>query len=88
MLNKFKKQLAEKKEIYLRIKVRPCSSKNEVKEVLDDETIKINVAAPALKDKANLELIKFLAKEFDISKNNVRISSGAKERIKLIYVKK
>jgi len=86
MLNKFKKQLTKKKEIYLKIKARPCASKTEIKEILEDETIKINVAAPALKNKANQELIKFLSKEFDVSKNNIRIVSGEKERVKLIFV--
>jgi len=83
MLNDFKKKLLEKGEVYLRIKVKPNSSRSIITGVVDDE-IKIDIAAVPKKGKANSELIKFLAKEFEISKKNVKIISGATSRIKLI----
>ncbi|MFH1412507.1 MAG: DUF167 domain-containing protein [bacterium] len=83
MLGKFKKQLLNKGELYLNIKVRPNASKTEIRQVMD-ETIKINIAAPAVKNKANQELVKFLAKEFAISKNNVKLISGMGEPRKLV----
>lgn len=70
--------------MYLRIKVHPNAPKTELKETMTDGTLKINLAAPAEKNKANTELIKFLAKKFAISQENVIIISGKKERIKLI----
>jgi len=85
---KNKKILEQKGELYLRIKVLPSALKNEVKEILEDETIKINISAVPEKGKANQELVKFLAKEFEVEKNNIKIISGKTERIKLIKIKK
>jgi len=43
----------------------------------------ISVAAPADKDKANKELVRFLSKEL---KKKVRIKSGLKSREKVLFV--
>ncbi len=91
MLNKFVKQFNGHGEIYLRIKARPGAAKTMVKQVMADgegDIIKIDVAAPAVKNKANLELARFLAGEFAISKNNVKIIAGAGEREKLVKLVK
>ncbi len=53
---------------------------------MEDNTVKIDVAARPVKGKANKELIKFLAKEFDVMEENVIIISGAGEKTKLIKV--
>lgn len=89
MLEKFKKQLVDNEEVYLRIKVRAGAGQNKVKDILDDdsiETIKIDIKAEPVKGRANQELIKFLAKEFGVLKNNVKIISGAGEKIKLVKI--
>ena len=88
MLSEYKKQLAGKNELYLRVKVSPSSPKTLVKAVLDDETIKIDIAAPPIKGEANKELIKFLAKEFAVNVNSVKIINGKTSRIKLIKIVK
>jgi len=88
MLDKFKKELVNKREIYLRIKVNSSAGKAQVKEVMSDNTVKIDVAKPPIRGKANQELVKFLAREFKVSKENVKIISGARERIKLIRINK
>jgi len=78
-------------EIYLRVKVWPGAGFTAAKQVLadsDGEIIKIDIAAPAAKGKANLELIKFLAREFAIARNNVKIISGAGDRLKLVKIVK
>lgn len=87
MLEEYKREFKEKSKIYLRIKVNPNSIKTEIKEIMGDKTIKINVSALPEKGKANQELIKYLSREFNIFKNNVKIISGAGERIKLIKIK-
>lgn len=87
LLIKNKEDFNKKGEIYLRIKVSPSSPATIVKQVLDDETIKIDIVAHPEKGKANQELIKFLAKEFVVSKNNIKIISGAGEKLKLIKIK-
>ena len=72
---------------YLRVKVIPKSPKNEIIEIMEDETIKIRIKAPPEKGKANAELIKFLSKQLDIPKQNISIISGKAEQIKLIKCK-
>ena len=71
----------------MRVKARPNAAATEIKDIMDDETVKIDVAAKPEKGKANAELIKFLAREFAVDKNNIRIIGGAGERVKLIKIK-
>ncbi len=87
MLDKFKKILKEKGEVYLRLKIFPGASISKIVKILEDDTIKINISASAEKGKANQELIKFLAKYFRVNRNNIKIISGAGSRIKLIKIK-
>ncbi len=94
MLNKYKKELEEGKEVYLRIKVFPGSNKTIIKEIKTDnienknvETLVVDVKSSAEKNKANQDLLKFLAKEFGVLEKNISIISGASSRIKLIKIK-
>jgi len=86
MFEKYQDKFKKEKELYLRIKVRPGAAKSEVKEILEDETIKIAISAVPERGKANAELVNFLAKTFDVSKNNVKIISGKSEKIKLVKI--
>lgn len=86
MLEKFFKEFNNKGEIYLRIKVRPGASINEVVDILSDDTIKINIAAAPERGRANKELLKFLKSEFKAS--DIKIISGKAERVKLIKILK
>lgn len=83
MLKKFVKQHNPQ---YLRVKVLPKSPKNEVTDILDDDTIKIRIKAVPEKGKANKELIKFLSKELDLPKDKVQIISGKTDPLKLIKI--
>ena len=74
--------------IYLRVKVRPNARQNEIKEEMTDGTLKIDVAAVPERGKANQELIKFLARELRIKKENIRIISGAADHLKLLKIVK
>lgn len=75
---------------YLRIKVIPKSPKNEVMEVMEDkengEITKIRIKAAPERNKANLELIKFLSEIYCVPKENITIISGQKEQLKLIRI--
>jgi uncharacterized protein (TIGR00251 family) len=91
MLGEFIKKFDQDGEVYFRVKVRPGASLTALKQVLKDcdgEIMKIDIAAPAVKGRANQALIKFLAGEFAIGKNNVRIISGAGDRLKLVKIVK
>lgn len=85
-LIKYQKMLWKNKEVYLRVKVRPNAIKICVKEIMADGTVKIDLAATPVKNKANQELIKFLAQQFDTVVSNVKIISGTTERMKLVKI--
>jgi len=87
MVSDFKLELKNRGEVYLRVKARPGAGKTQIKDILDDDTIKINIAAPPVKGKANQELIKFFAKEFCVKKRNIKIISGKQDKIKLVKIK-
>lgn len=71
---------------YLRVKVIPKSANTELVNEMADGTLKIRVAAPPEKGKANTELIKFLSKHFQIPKNKISIISGQTDPLKLIRI--
>lgn len=85
-LSELKKASLGKRDIYLRVKVRPNAAETRVKDIMADETVKIDLSAAPEKGKANLELIKFLAEEFDVDKSQIKIISGAGERVKLVKI--
>lgn len=67
------------------VKVVPASSKTHIAGLLDG-MIKVKVAAPPEKGKANKCLIEFLAKKLSIRKKDVRVVSGMTSPIKKIEI--
>ena len=91
MLSSYVEKLRTDKEIYLRIKVRPGAVSTEARGILntvDGDTIKIDVAAAPEQGKANVELIKYLAVWFQVKKSDVKIISGAGDKMKLVKIVK
>lgn len=84
--SEYLKNLPKNKEIYLRIKALPRASKSQFLDLMADGTLKIALAAPAEKGKANQELIKFLAAYFLINKDKVHLIAGAGGRSKLVKI--
>jgi len=78
-----KSALSSQGTFYFRAKISPGAGKNEITEVLDGEelTVKIKVAAPPEKGKANTTLCKFLGKEFGCQ---CEIVAGHTNSIKLL----
>lgn len=76
--------------LYLNIKVIPNAKKTEAVEMMkgpeEEEIIKIKVAAPPEKGKANAALQKYLAQVFGVSKNQVTITHGQTSPRKLIKI--
>ncbi len=73
----------------LTVKVKPSASVTKFKgsfEVNGEKILKIDLAAPPEKGKANQELIRFLSKKLRINRNNIRIVSGEKSREKKIEI--
>lgn len=86
-------KLKKNKVNYLRIKVIPKSSRNEIIEIMEEQsedgpqkTIKIRIKAVPEKGKANEELMKFLSENLNISKNNISIISGKNSQLKLVKI--
>jgi len=58
--------------VTFKIKAQPNSSLNKIAGIYGD-AIKINIKAPAVEGAANKELIKFLSKQFKITKSDIII---------------
>lgn len=86
MLESLISELAEKDTVQFYVRVRSGMAKTEVQSIMDDESVKIHVAAIAENGKANAELKRYLAEEFGVAKENVKMLSGASNRVKLIRI--
>jgi len=63
--------------------VRPNSNESKITG-MENGALKVNISAPADKDKANREIIKFFSK---LLKKKVRIKSGLKSKEKILEVR-
>ena len=70
----------------LRVKVIPRSPKSEVAGELSDGTLKVRIAAPPDKGKANEELCALLAAQYGVAKGAVQILSGPGSPRKLVRI--
>ncbi|KAA3647266.1 MAG: DUF167 domain-containing protein [Chloroflexi bacterium] len=75
-----------KKGAALAIRVTPRARRNEVVEVLSDQTVKIRLTAPPVEGKANDALINYLSDILDIPKSKIEIVAGETGRDKLVSV--
>ena len=73
------------KGIHLTVKIVPGSSRTEIAGLYDN-MLKIKVAAPPEKGKANKMLLEFLAKQLGLRKNALQITSGQTSAIKQIWL--
>ncbi len=67
------------------VRVVPRASKSEIVGY-HDGALKIRIASPPIGGAANAELIKFLAKEFNIAKSAVEILKGQASKTKQIKI--
>ena len=78
-----------KKDITIKVKVEPRSSKSGIVGPYGD-SLKVKLTSPPVEGKANKELIEVLSKEYGIPKKNVEIVSGHNSKnktVKLVGVK-
>ena len=66
----------------LRVKVIPRSAKTEIVGTMADGTLKIKIAAPPEKGRANAELIRFLRAHYGVEQ--VEIISGQTAGLKIV----
>lgn len=77
--------MEDSKTITIRITVLPRSSKSEIIEE-QEGYLKIKLKAAPVKGEANAELIKILAKKYQISKSRVEILKGLTGKDKLVKI--
>lgn len=56
--------------------------------IVNQDNIIVGIRSPPEKGRANLELIKKLAKHFDVPNSHVRIVAGFKSKKKIVDIKK
>ena len=71
--------------VLVNIKAVPNSSKNEICGVLDS-ALKVKIKAPAVENKANIELVKYFSKLLKIPKTSIELASGGTSKIKTHYL--
>ncbi|MBV6433142.1 MAG: hypothetical protein IANPNBLG_03313 [Bryobacteraceae bacterium] len=76
------------RDLILKIKVIPKSGRTEMAGEMADGALKVRVAAPPEKGKANAELCAFLAKHYGVPRNCVSIMSGETSPLKHIRIKR
>ena len=69
----------------IEVHIQPNSNENEIVSK-ENNIFKIKIKAPAIENKANNELIKFLSKEFKVEKSLITIKSGKNSKTKLINI--
>lgn len=69
----------------LKIKVKPNSKQQNIQQEADG-SFTVYLQSPPVDGKANEELIKLLAKKFDVPKTAIAIKSGLSSRYKLVEV--
>jgi uncharacterized protein (TIGR00251 family) len=70
----------------LAIRVTPRAARNEIVEILPDQTIKVRLTAPPVEGKANEALIEFLAEVLGVAKSRIEIVAGVTGRDKLVTI--
>lgn len=70
----------------LTVHASPNAKKTEVTGWLDDNTVKIKIAAPPREGKANKELVRFLAEYYKKPKAAIKIVRGTLTKIKQVEI--
>lgn len=86
MIDYLVQRLTTEGRIDLMVRVRPHASQSRFVDVLDDGSLKLNIAAPAEDGKGNVALTKLLGKLFGVAPSNVKILSGKAARLKLVRI--
>lgn len=68
-----------------RVKVKPNAKQSKVA-YAEDGSLIVHLKSPPVDGKANRELITLLAKEFNVSKQSVKIKSGEGSRQKIVEI--
>ena len=67
------------------VQIQPNAKQNEVL-VFEEGVLRVKIAAPPVKGKANKELVDFLSQLLGISKSSINIDKGLTSRRKVIAI--
>ena len=77
--------MADKGEARIVVRVQPNATRSEVLG-LKDGCLRVKIAAPPVKGKANQELLRFLSGILKVSKSNITIRKGMTSKTKVIGI--
>lgn len=86
MLDALRETLLRDGTVSFSVRARPGASASRITSVLDDGSVKIDVAAPAEEGKANAALVRFLAEAFAVATKDVSILAGGGGRKKIVRI--
>lgn len=86
MIEDLKQRLQKEEKIELIVRVRPHAPKTQITGVLADGSLKVDLAAPAEDNRANVALVRTLAEAFAVDSSCVKVLSGKTARIKLVRI--
>lgn len=86
MIDHLRQYLYRDGAITLKLRIRSGAPETKIVGVLEDGTVKVAVRAAAEKQRANEELVGFLADEFNVPRGNITLLAGAAERRKRIRI--
>lgn len=86
VLGALKSELARAGRVALTVKVIPKSSRNEVAGLLPDGSLKLKVSAAPERGKANAAVCELLAREFGVSRSDVKIVRGETAQVKQVVI--
>ena len=72
-------------EARVHIRVYPNTYRNEIVGIING-VVRVKISAPPVKGRANAELIAFLSRLLDISKDNISIIKGQTSNKKLVVI--
>jgi uncharacterized protein len=70
----------------LTVYVQPNAKQNKIVGWVDENNLKIRIAAPATEGKANKTLIDFLSKKLRVAKSLIQINWGLTGRVKQLEI--
>jgi len=70
----------------IEVKVFPSSGRQEIIKNFEDKSFKVYLKSGAENNKANIELIKFLSKHFNVGAEDIKIKRGKTLRNKVVEV--
>lgn len=88
LLEAERRRFQQEGELLLSIKVSPRSSRTRWIGRMEDGTLKVALAAPPEKGKANEELLEFLAAEFGVARSQVELIAGHASTAKRVRLTK